>query len=60
MEEIQDLMTNGNWSIAIQKYKELNITATQLSDYIDTISIEELQDVALLGFYCREDIRWNN
>ena len=56
MEEIQDLMTNGNWSIAIQKYKKLNITATQLSDYIDTISIRELKDVALLGFYCREDI----
>ena len=48
-------MLNGNWSEAIQKYKELDITATQLSEYAEKLTKSELCDLALLGFYCREE-----
>ncbi len=54
LEEIQDLMTNGNWSDAQDLFKAINITGQEFEDVMDDKSDSELADFALLGFYCRD------
>jgi hypothetical protein len=63
LREIQDLMTNGNWTDASKKYKQLMIVSpakfTQYLDYLkydfdNDLILEIVKDFALLGFYTRE------
>ena len=54
MKEIQELLTNGNWSDAIEKYKLLNISPREFSEYLANLCMDELEDFALLGYYVKE------
>ena len=57
LDKIQDLMENGQWSDAILKFKKLNCTAQEYTEYLNTIDeIETIMDFALLGFYTKENI----
>lgn len=53
IESILRSMLFGNWEQAQKDYKELNITASDFSDLMLGLTKEQLQDLALLGFYTR-------
>jgi len=53
MVDIIELLHNGNWSDAIEKYKALNISANEFMEYLYTRDKDSIADIALLGFYAR-------
>jgi len=55
MDEIVELLENGQWTNAMQKFKRINISGKEMGDYLDYIKTSDtLRDIALLGFYSRE------
>ena len=54
LEKMLDEMNNGNWGTAQDLYKAINPNASEFSEAISRLSDEELKDIALLGFYCRD------
>jgi len=54
LQDILDLMNNGNWNDAQKLFKAINPTGREFGDAMESLSDEELRDIALLGFYCRE------
>ena len=54
MNDIIKLIEMGQWRDAIAKYKELTISATQFSAFIEDLTPSLRADLALLGFYARE------
>ena len=62
LDEIRELMENGQWTDAIKKYKELMIVSpAKFTQYLDNLDyhfdneliLEFVKDFALLGFYTR-------
>ncbi len=52
---IVDLLENGHWAEAQDKFKSINPSPREFGDVLDNITdIEMLRDMALLGFYCRD------
>ena len=57
LDRIKDLMENGIWSEAIDKFKHLNCSAREYQEYLDGLySPNTIRDFALLGFYTKETI----
>ena len=57
LDRIKDLMENGIWSEAIDKFKHLNCSAAEYQEYLGSIAdIDTIRDFALLGFYTKETI----
>jgi len=54
LEQIEELMMNGNWQEAKEEFKALNCTTSDFRDWIEERSSETLEDFTLLGFYCCE------
>ena len=54
LNDIVGLLTNGNWTIAKEKYINLNISPNLFRQLIDELSIGEIKDLTLLGFYARK------
>ena len=54
MNEILQLMENGQWAEAIEKFRKINISGREFGEILDEIDDEELRDLALLGFYARK------
>ena len=55
MDKIIDLMMNGNWTEAQEKFIALNISPAEFTRELANYNKDELKDLALLGFYCRKD-----
>ena len=53
MNDITELLENGQWTDAQKKFNELTITPQQFSEYIDTLPARLMADWALLGYYER-------
>jgi hypothetical protein len=59
-EELEKLMSNGNWAEAIHKLKNCRITPREFTEQLEELiqdkrnPVEILQDFALLGFYARK------
>ncbi len=55
LNNMYDDMMNGNWSNSIKEFQAINPTAQEYSEYLSEITdMEQLRDMALLGFYARE------
>ena len=55
MNKVLDLIKNGQWAEAMEKYKRLNISGKEMGDFLnDQEEPDTLRDIALLGFYSRE------
>jgi outer membrane protein assembly factor BamD (BamD/ComL family) len=55
LDEIHDNLENGNWTTAMKKYKSLNCSAQEFGDAIQVMDTNKLEDIALLGFYTRDN-----
>ena len=55
MNEIIELMTNGNWADAKELYLELDITPNEFRQYLENsdLSKETLVGICMLGFYIK-------
>ena len=53
MNDITDLIENGQWTDAIKKYRELTITPQQFSEFMDDLPDRLVRDFALLGYYAK-------
>jgi hypothetical protein len=56
LDDIKDLMVNGNWTTAIEKYKKLTCTPQQFVNYLEDQFSFTVEDFALLGFYAKTEI----
>jgi len=54
MNEIEDLMNNGNWTNAISKFKQLNISHHNFQCELETENYN-LLNWAILGYYTSKD-----
>ena len=53
MNDIEDLMHDGNWEDAQNLYKALNISANEFHRYLEN-EARNVLNWTLLGFYTRE------
>lgn len=51
---ILEMMMNGHWAEAQKEFKAINPTGREYQNWLEEQSTEDLADLALLGFYCRE------
>jgi hypothetical protein len=51
---IENLMLNGNWTDAIISFKQLNISPNEFRQYLETNNTD-LLNWAILGYYAKED-----
>ena len=55
MNKILNLIENGQWAEAMEKYKKINISGREMGDFLNNQEEPDvLRDIALLGFYSRE------
>ena len=54
MNEIENLMNNGNWTNAISKFKQLNISHHDFQCELETENYN-LLNWAILGYYTSKD-----
>ena len=53
LDYILHLIENGNWLDAIEEFQAFDPTGKEFGDALYDLTVEELKDLALLGFYSR-------
>ena len=53
LDEINDLMLNGQWTDAVNAFQKLNCSANEYFQYLETVKNKELQNFCKLGFYAK-------
>lgn len=53
LDEILELLINGNWTDAEDEFKKLNCSAREFGEFIANLDVNYLQKITFLGFYTR-------
>lgn len=56
MDEIIKSMHYGNWADAQEEFKKLDVSPNKFRESLSALNIEQLNNIALLGFYCRDKV----